>query len=174
MTQAGGLAGGAYVLRRAEAGDLPAIVALQRTAYARNRALLGVEPLPLQADYDEIARDMDIWVARDEGRIAGVLILERRARHLLIWSIATDPATQGRGLGKAMLEAAEARARQLGQTTIRLYTGTLLKQLVAWYGRHGYEIEREETLSDRSITHMIKHLEPIGEPVRRCPASPPT
>jgi ribosomal protein S18 acetylase RimI-like enzyme len=174
VTEPGSLACGASALRRADSRDLPAVVALQRTAYARNRALLGVEPLPLLADYDEIARAMEVWVAREDGRIAGVLILERRIDDLLVWSIATDPAAQGRGLGKGMLAAAEARARQLGQTIIRLYTGTPLEHLISWYGRHGFEVEREEALSDRSITHMIKRLEPPGEPVRRCPASPPT
>ena len=50
------------------------------------------------------------------------------------------------------------RAHQLGRTVIRLYTGTPLAHLVAWYGRHGYAVERIEALSDRSITHMIKYL----------------
>jgi len=52
------------------------------------------------------------------------------------------------------------RARQLGRNVIRLYTGTPLGHLVAWYGRHGFAVERIEALSDRSITHMIKHLGP--------------
>jgi hypothetical protein len=37
---------------------LEAVVALQRAAYARNRSLLGVEPLPLLADYASILRSM--------------------------------------------------------------------------------------------------------------------
>jgi ribosomal protein S18 acetylase RimI-like enzyme len=87
-----------------------------------------------------------------------VLILEPRIEDLLVWSIATEPALQGHGLGGTMLEAAEARARELGQTIIRLYTGTPLKHLISWYERNGFEIEREEALSDRSITHMIRRL----------------
>ena len=57
-----------------------------------------------------------------------------------------------------LLAAAEERARQLGRTVIRLYTGTPLAHHVAWYGRHGFAVERIEALSDRSITHMIKFL----------------
>jgi hypothetical protein len=41
---------------------------------------------------------------------------------------------------------------------MRLYTGTILRHLVDWYSRHGYAVERVEVLSDRSITHMLKHL----------------
>jgi len=158
VSEAGKLQAGAIELRRADSGDLPRLVALQQAAYARNRMLLGVEPIPLQADYPAIMRDMEVWLATDGDRLAGALILQPRADDLLIWSIASDPATQGAGLGRALLSAAEERARQLGRSVIRLYTGTPLTHLVGWYGRHGFALERIEALSDRSITHMIKHL----------------
>jgi ribosomal protein S18 acetylase RimI-like enzyme len=158
VTQGNLLRSGSLALRKAEAGDLEPLVALQRGAYARNRTLLGVEPIPLQADYAAIMRDMEVWLTEKNGRLAGALILEPRADDLLIWSIASDPTGQGAGLGRALLSAAEARARELGRTVVRLYTGTLLVHLVAWYGRHGFVVERIEPLSDRSITHMIKHL----------------
>jgi len=153
------LQSGDLTLRRVGSADLPSLVALQQAAYAKNRPLLGVEPLPLLADYAEIMRNMEVWVLERDGRIAAALILEPRPDDLLIWSIASDPATQGGGIGRALLAAAEVRARQLGRAVIRLYTGTPLTHLVTWYGRHGYAVERIEALSDRSITHMIKHLE---------------
>ena len=174
MTQLELLRVGDIALERARSEDLPALIALQRSAYARNRTLLGVEPLPLLADYADIMRDMEVWLVRREKRLAGALILEPRDGDLLIWSIASDPAAQGGGLGRALLAAAEERARRLGRGVVRLYTGTLLTHLVGWYGRHGYQVERIETLSDRSITHMIKHLEPHSEAQRRCSASAPT
>jgi GNAT superfamily N-acetyltransferase len=153
------LRSGDLVLRSAGNADLAAVVALQRAAYARNREILGVEPIPLQADYAAILKDMEVWLAEDGGRLVGALILEPRAKDLLVWSIATDPSRQSGGLGRALLRAAEERARELGRSVVRLYTGTLLAHLVAWYARHGYTVERIESLSDRSITHMIKHLE---------------
>ncbi len=158
MTQSGLLRSGDLALRRAEAADLSFLQALQRAAYAKNRPLLGVEPLPLLADYAAIMRDMEVWMAEKDTRLVGALILEPRTDDLLIWSIAADPTEQGAGLGRTLLAAAEDRARQLGRTVVRLYTGTPLAHLVAWYGRHGFAIERIEALSDRSITHMIKHL----------------
>ena len=160
MTEPGLLRSGGLALRRAEAGDLASLLALQRAAYAKNRPLLGVEPLPLLADYAAVMHDMEVWVSEKDARLVGALILEPRADDLLIWSIAADPAVQGSGLGRALLAAAEQRARQLGRTVARLYTGTPLGHLVAWYGRHGFAVERIEALSDRSITHMIKYLGP--------------
>jgi N-acetylglutamate synthase-like GNAT family acetyltransferase len=151
------LKAGDLVLRRADRSDLDAVVALQHTAYARNRALLGVEPLPLMVDYEAIFRDYEVWVTA-EGEITGVLILEPRRDDLLIWSIATDTTRQKSGVGHAMLSAAETRARELGLNTMRLYTGSTLQHLVDWYTRNGYAVERIEELSDRKLTHMIKQL----------------
>lgn len=145
--------------RRAVASDLAAIEALQQAAYARNRRLLGVEPLPLQVNYADILQRMEVWLAEERGRLRGVLILEPRPDDMLIWSIAAAPDAQRQGLGEIMLDAAEVHARQTGRRTMRLYTGAVLEGLIRWYHRHGYDVERHEELPDRHITHMIKRLD---------------
>jgi N-acetylglutamate synthase-like GNAT family acetyltransferase len=145
-------------LRRATIDDLPAVVALQCAAYAKNRPLLGVEPLPLLADYAEIFRAYEVWLAERDGALDGVLILEPRADDLLIWSVAVAPAAQGRGVGNVMLGYTEVRARELGRTCIRLYTGQPLAFNIAWYTRHGYAHESTEDMGDRVRVNLIKHL----------------
>ncbi len=145
--------------RRANEQDRAHVEALQAAAYAKNRRLLGLEPLPLKADYGEIFATMEVWLAEERDRLRGVLILEVRADDLLIWSIAAAPDAQGQGLGPIMLDAAEVRARQLKRTIIRLYTGSPLAPLINWYQRSGYHIESTEQLADREITHMMKRLD---------------
>jgi ribosomal protein S18 acetylase RimI-like enzyme len=151
---------GPITFRQATADDRPAVEALQQAAYARNRSLLGMEPLPLQAEYAEIFATMEVWLAEERGVLRGVLILQPREGDMLIWSIAAAPDAQRQGIGQIMLDAAEVRARQLGRETMRLYTGAVLETLIRWYDRHGYDIERHEDLPDRRITHMIKPLPP--------------
>lgn len=145
-------------LRHVVLADLPAVEQLQRASYAANRAILGVEPLPLLADYAAIFSAMEVWLNEAEGILDGVLILEPQTDDLLIWSIATAPEVQGRGVGRVLLEAAHRRAAELGLDTLRLYTGTLLTERVAWYQRHGFIIEHIEDMPDRSVTHMVKRL----------------
>ena len=145
-------------LRRATRDDLSAVTALQRAAYARNRAILGVEPLPLMADYEKVFSDYEVYLAEREGALVGVLILEPRANDLLIWSVASAPAAQGRGVGNQMLAFAESRARALGLTCLRLYTGEKLTGNIAWYTRHGYVHERTEDMGDRRAVHLVKQL----------------
>ena len=145
-------------LRRAASADLPAVIALQQAAYAKNRAILGVEPLPLLANYAQVFSEYEVYLAERDGALDGVLILEPRADDLLIWSVATAPHAQGCGTGNAMLAFAEVRARELSVACIRLYTGEPLTGNIAWYGRHGYVHERTEDMGDRRIVHLIKQL----------------
>ena len=145
-------------LRRATSADFDAVVALQHAAYAPNQVVLGVLPIPPQADYVSIFKTLEVWLAESPAGLDGVLILEPRTADLLIWSIATEPARPHTGLGRDMLAWAEVRARQLGCDTMRLYTGTVFTHLVQWYGRHGYATERIEQMPDRSATHMVKRL----------------
>jgi GNAT superfamily N-acetyltransferase len=144
--------------RRATIDDLAAVTALQQAAYARNRAILGVEPLPLIADYRDVFSKYEVWLVEEHG-LVGVLILEPRADDMLIWSVAAAPAAQGRGVGGRLLAFAETHARALGLTCMRLYTGEKLTDNIAWYQRCGYVHERIEELPDRRIAHMIKQLQ---------------
>jgi GNAT superfamily N-acetyltransferase len=153
-------------LQRATAADRDAVEELQHAAYAANREALGVEPVPLLADYAAIFRHYEVWMkpaATSKGGIEAVLILETERPpgfedDILIWSLSTSPTSQRLGLGHALLECAEQRARQLGRRHIRLYTGQPLTHLIDWYQRNGYEHERLEELADRTLVHMIKHL----------------
>jgi ribosomal protein S18 acetylase RimI-like enzyme len=145
-------------LRRAHADEAGKIATFQRAAYQRNRVILGVEPIPLKADYAEILTEYEVWLHENGDAVTGVLILEPRPDDLLIWSVATAPEARQAGLGNRLLAAAETRACALGKDVIRLYTGELLVDNVAWYQRRGYAIERTEAMSDRKIVHMKKTI----------------
>ena len=67
-----------------------------------------------------------------------MLVLEPRADDVLLWSVATAPRVQGTGLGNRLLSATDVRARELGRSRIRLYTGDRMADNIAWYKRHGY------------------------------------
>lgn len=149
-----------FPLRRAGLGELVALVDLQRAAYAPNRAILGVEPIPLQADYAEIVTGMECWLAGEPAKPDGALILDVTGADCLIWSVAVAPAAQGRGIAKRLMAFAEDRARLHGAAKLTLYTGEKLEGNIALYKRLGYAISRVEMLSDRNIVHMEKPVQP--------------
>ncbi len=145
-------------LRRATTADAPALAALQDAAYAPKRPLLGVEPVPLLTPAAEVLGRYEVWLADHEGEPAGALVLDPQPDHLMLWSVAVDPAHQGSGLGNTLLAAAESRARDLDLVELRLYTGDKLVRNIDWYARRGYATARVETLPDRRLVHMHKRL----------------
>jgi ribosomal protein S18 acetylase RimI-like enzyme len=145
-------------LRRATPDDLAALIALQLAAYAENRAVLGLEPVPLQWDYRKIMADKEVWLSEGEAGLDGALILDPRADYLEVASIATLPSARGRALGRRLLAAADERARSLRLDTIRLYTGEKMVKNIDWYQRCGFLVEWIETLPDRKLVHMVKRL----------------
>jgi len=147
------------ILRRANEDDCEALAALQRAAYEENARLLGATPLPLQADYARILRDMEVWLAGSRDDPDGALALEFRDDDMLIWSVATHPRARGTGVGRGLLALAEKRARDERRTKIRLYTASVYLSNIDWYARHGFVEETRETLPDRVVVHMLKTIE---------------
>jgi len=146
------------ILKRANESDYDALLALQRAAYAENEQILGATPIPLQADYAQILRDMEVWLAGSRENPDGALILEFRPDDMLIWNVSTHPRARGTGVGRALLAIAEKRARDEKRDTIRLYTASVYLKNLGWYARHGFVEESRETRPDRVVVHMIKKL----------------
>lgn len=146
-------------LRRATAADETAFAAMHRAAYEWNRQMLGLEPVPLLIPPGEILKRYETWFLEDDGAIVGAAALDPRPDHLEIWSLSVDPARQNAGIGRRLLDAAEARARELGLPKLRLFTGAPLTKNIDWYHRRGYATEREEDLPDgRRLVHMAKSI----------------
>lgn len=158
-------AGVPRTLRRATSDDVAPLVALQEAAYAQNRGLLGVEPLPLRWNYVSVLAKSEVWV-RDAERDAvsthdafdAALIVTAEDDGLLIDSLAVHPEAQGKRIGTALLHAAAMRARALGRPRLTLYTGAPLVHLIAWYERNGFIAVSSELLDDRTIVHMCRDI----------------
>lgn len=146
----------AILLRRASRDDVAALRAVQQAAFAWNREILGVEPLPLLADYGEVVATKECWFAEDNGLVQGAIILEPEGEALLVWSVAGAPEQQGAKLGRHLMAFAEDRAREQGIGALTLYTGEKLQKNIDWYQRLGFSISGIEALADRNIVHMKK------------------
>ena len=83
---------------------------------------------------------IDLLVADRDAGAAGYALLQRRrnSRTARLNSIAVRPGADGKGLGKALLEAAEARARAKGCTHLRLEVRADNKPARTLYEKAGY------------------------------------
>jgi N-acetylglutamate synthase-like GNAT family acetyltransferase len=126
------------VIREAVAGDVPAIEALVRDAYAMYVPRIGREPAPVTADHAGLVAAGRTSVVEAGGEIAGVIVLIPGGDHLLVENVAVAPAMQGRGLGRELMAFAEQRAAELGMAELRLYTNQLMTENLALYPALGY------------------------------------
>jgi ribosomal protein S18 acetylase RimI-like enzyme len=145
-------------LRQATPADAAAIRALTREAYAKWVPLIGREPKPMTADYEEAVAKHRFDLLYLDGILAALIETIREADHLLVENVAVSPAFQGRGLGRKLMAHAEALARASGFAEIRLYTNQRFAENIELYRRLGYRVDREEDVKVGIVVHMSKPL----------------
>ena len=145
-------------MRQATAADAGAIRDLTRQAYAKWVPLIGREPKPMTAKYDEAVAKNRFDLLYIDGKLAALIETIREADHLLVENVAVSPDFQGRGLGRKLMAHAETLAREQGFGTIRLYTNQRFAENIALYRRLAYRVDREEDVKVGIVTHMSKRL----------------
>jgi len=145
-------------IRQATTADAEAIRTLTRAAYAKWVPLIGREPLPMTVDYAEAVRRHRIDLLEVAGALAGVVEMVPAPDHLLIENVAVAPEFQARGLGRTLIEHAEAVAASLGSASVRLYTNQRFVENIRLYHHLGYTIDREETSPSGIAVFMSKKI----------------
>ncbi|WP_151087831.1 GNAT family N-acetyltransferase [Hymenobacter baengnokdamensis] len=77
--------------------------------------------------------------AETDGIPTGCVYLEAQGEVLYLSLLAVAPEAQAHGLGRQLLAAADAYARQLRRTKVRMSVLAARPELLAWYERHGYQ-----------------------------------
>jgi len=109
-------------------------------------------------DYAEVIRSRQVTVAESNGTIAGVIVLTVTDEGFLIDNVAVHPSRRGTGLGKALLEFAEAEARRAGYDSVYLFTHEKMTENLALYSRIGYIEYDRRSQGDFSLVYMRKDL----------------
>lgn len=131
-------------IREARPDDWPAVAALL-AELGRPDVLGGGEPEAHQAAFEEYLERPDTvaLVAEDEGMVAGFVDMEYRQRlnfstpQAWIPDLIVTEAVRSRGAGKALLAAAEERARTRGCFSLTLESATWRERAHAFYAREG-------------------------------------
>jgi len=146
-------------IRRAVATDEVRLGALQKRAYVKYVPLIGAEPQPMAETPSVLLDGYEVWVVDGvEDGLAGALVLRMAPDHLLIWSVAVDPTQQGTGLGRRLLDFAEAQALERGLKQVRLYTNALFTENRKLYAHLGYAETGTDVYEGRELVHMAKSL----------------
>ena len=126
-------------IRLAVQSDASAVARISAAAYIpAYEAIIGAVPKPAYEDYgDRIARG-EVWIIQRHGVDRGLAVLESRSDHILVYSIAVDPPSQGRGYGERLLDFAAQRATDIRVSEVRLYTNIKMEKNLRLYRRCGF------------------------------------
>ena len=131
---------------------------LVAAAYGHYVERIGGPPGPMTDDYAEVIRDRQVTVAERHGAIVGVIVLTVTDEGFLIDNVAVHPAHRGTGLGRALLELAEAEAWRAGFDSIYLYTHEKMTENLVLYSRIGYVEFDRRSQGSFSLVYLRKQL----------------
>jgi ribosomal protein S18 acetylase RimI-like enzyme len=126
------------LIRRAAEGDVARIVAIARAAYIKYVPRIGREPPPMLADFAAEIALGHVVVLEITGRVEGYLISWAKMEAYFIDNIAVDPAHQGFGLGRQLIEYAMHEAKRHNLSAIQLYTNSTMTENLAMYAHMGF------------------------------------
>jgi ribosomal protein S18 acetylase RimI-like enzyme len=128
----------ASTIRRAMASDAPLITSIARAAYAKYVSRIGREPAPMTADFAKEITAGHVVVIETAGTACGYLVAWPELDAYFIDNIAVDPARQGEGCGRRLIDHAAAEAKRLGLPAVRLYTNAAMRENLSMYAHIGF------------------------------------
>lgn len=147
-------------VRAATQHDVAEMAPLVNAAFAIETFLDGTRTDPDRLT--EMLRTGQFLVTQDEaGRIVASVYVEKRGDRGYIGMLAVDPAQQGKGLGRTMMEAAEGHVRVQGCRYADISVLSLRPELPPLYRKFGYvetgteEFHPSQPLKPGVVCHSI-------------------
>ena len=125
-------------IRGATADDAARMRAIALAAYAKYVPRIGREPAPMVADYEAAVAANRAVVIEIAGSLRGYMIGWPEPDAVFVDNIGVDPAYQGGGLGRRLVNHAASQADRLGLPALRLYTNALMSENLAMYAHIGF------------------------------------
>lgn len=144
-------------IRRATHSDLPAIKDVITRAFDPDQVRLGYQPPPATLDAGAWVRRNAAWVGEHASAVVAVLLAEPADGHLAVRMAAVDPAWQGRGHGRELLDHAEELAADAGLHEVRVAANVLLQQTISIYEHLGYHV-RAQVPHPQVAEHQMAEL----------------
>jgi GNAT superfamily N-acetyltransferase len=127
-------------IRAAHDEEVDAIHALVERAYRPYVTTIGFRPPPMDVDHAPAVARGEVFVVA-EPALVGLIVLVEDADRLQIENVAVDPERQDTGIGGALLDFAEWRARERRLRRMRLQTHERMTRNLSIYARRGFARE---------------------------------
>jgi len=143
-------------IRIATAGDVPAMIPVVNAAFSVEAFIDGTRTD--EERMSEMMRKGDFLLAeRGSGGVAACVYTELRGERGYFGMLAVDPAEQGSGLGRRMVQSAEDYCRERGCKFMDITVLNLRPELPPFYRKLGYvETGTEEFRPSRPLKDGIE------------------
>lgn len=142
-------------LSRATPADAPALQALVNAAYTKYIPRIGRPPAPMNTDYAALIAspgEYDVHMLRavsdsssESDVVVGAIVLADHAHDdaVHVDNLVVDPAAQGRGYGRVLMDVAENYAREQRRSALTLHTNEKMVENLGIYAKMGFvEVDR--------------------------------
>lgn len=145
-----------FVIAPALQEDIPALNRLVNSAYRGDTSRKGwtteadlldgirTDPEALK-DMMEQPGAVILKCTNESGTLRGCVFLKKTDNQLYLGMLTVTPELQGGGIGKKLLEASEAYARENGCNKIVMTVISVRNELIAWYERKGFRTTGEKS-----------------------------
>jgi len=145
--------------------DVPAVTRLINSAFVVEQVVFDgnrVDDLGVRA----YMSGGTFLVAEDSGGLVGCVYVETRGDRSYLGLLSVQPARQGAGLGRRLVDAAENLARESGSCAMDLRVISARgEQLLPFYQRLGYEVVRTEPFPANLIAKLPSHYILMSKPL---------
>ena len=148
--------------RRASFADMHHVWHIVYHAYSAYIPLLGRTPPTFLEPFDQHITAKNLWLLDDTTGVNAMVVLTPSDDHLMIQALCVNPEHQGQGLGQQTLAFAEAKARELGYTELRLYTNSKMLRNLRIYRQWGFRETHRESYDWGKRVHLRKLLKAAG------------
>ena len=142
----------------ATAADIPDVVRVINAAYEVEKFFVAGD----RTDSNSVARLMTtgtfLMERTSSGRLAGCVYVERRGDRGYFGMLAVDPSEQSSGLGRRLVDAAEAWARDRGCDVMDIRVVNLRTELPPFYRKLGYVESGEDHEAIPQATRACHYL----------------
>lgn len=147
--------------RIATSEDAEALMRLINAAFVVERFFIDVERVRLD-EVRELQERGEFLVA---GEMEACVYVEIRGERGYFGLLSVDPARQGNGLGRALVEAAESYCRERGRRWVDLRVVSVRDDLPPFYRKLGYVESGTEEFVSEFPTKMPVHLVKMEKPL---------
>src|SRR5262245_44825492 len=154
-------------IRRGRPADAANIAALVNTAYEVERFFVEGDRTSAADVVRQMGEGTFLVGEASDGTVAGCIFVEIASRAAAFGMLAVDPACQGQGLGRRLVDAAESHAGDAGGDSMEIRVVNLRTDLFPRYERWGYALTGGTEPYDHRVTirdcHFVVMRKPLGK-----------